>query len=77
MDVVNNFITKMKANNANKKSETKLYNDFFVQSPYQISDDNFDRIFDFFQQRTVRQDIYLEGFDKKSSIIRIRCFGIK
>jgi len=77
LDVINHFITRIKAVNAGKKSETDLYNDFFIQSPYQISNDQFDRIFDFFQQRTVRQELYLEGFDKESVIFRVRAFGIR
>lgn len=77
LDVINHFITKMRAANADKTSKTDLYNDFFIQSPYQMSHDDFDRIYDFFQQRTVRQELYLEGFDKESVIFRVRAFGIK
>lgn len=79
-DVINHFLTRMKAANVGKESvegTTDLYNDFFVQSPYQISHDGFDRMFDFFQQRTVRQEVFLEGFDRESAIFRVRAFGIR
>jgi len=78
--VIDHFITRMRAANAGKEAvagTTDLYNDFFLQSPHQLSHDQFDRIFDFLSQRTVRQEIVLEGFDKESAILRIRAFGIK
>jgi len=78
--IMNGFITRMRAANAGKdqvEGTTELYNDFFIQSPHQRSFEDYTRIFDFFQERTVRQELYLEGFDRESAIFRIRAFGIK
>ena len=79
-NILNHFITKMRAANAGKEDvdgTTDLYNDFFIQSPHQRSLDNYDRIFTFFQERTVRQELYLEGFDQESAIFRVRAYGLK
>ena len=76
-NVIQDFKKQMETRIVGEPYNEKLYNDFFIQSPHSLSIKQFNSIFKFFKQHTNHQEIFEEGFDTESYIIRIRAWGIQ
>lgn len=57
-------------------NNTGLYNDFFIQTPAQLSLTEMHNIVVFLEQRTMGHEVFIEGADPEEMIIRVRAYGL-
>lgn len=56
--------------------QTDLYNDFFIQTPQQLTQQQMDHIVSYLENHTQHREVFVEGVHPEEMILRVRAYGL-
>tara|TARA_B100000787_G_C16195723_1_gene300668 strand:+ start:2427 stop:4286 length:1860 start_codon:yes stop_codon:yes gene_type:complete len=74
---VETFVNTLQSEARKTKATGKLYNDFFVQSPAQLTEQQLNGIVEFVRKHAESVQVSVEGLEPDEMVVRVRAYGLK